>query len=188
MAKSDNDRVVRYGLTIGAAVSITAIVLLTLYYIPQINGIPAYLITFIKWTLVPAIGYCIALGFNALMQNISCNNVKIGHIALLSTFTPIAIIVGLLITSFLPFLLYPIRAAAPQFSPNTVDGISVAFVTFWGSLYSQIISSTFASTCIQSNNDVLKVKNIPNLDDIKNMRNNINQIGTNINTKLDTSI
>ncbi len=188
MAKSDNDRVVRYGLTIGAAISITTIVLLLLYFLPQIRGIPTYLITLIKWTFVPGLGYCIALGFNALMQNISCNHVKIGHIALLSTFTPIAIIAGLLITNFLPFLLYPIRAAAPQLSPDVVNGISVAFVTFWGSLYSQIISSTFASTCVQSNNEILKVTNIPNLDDIKNMRNNINQIGTNINTKLDTSL
>lgn len=170
MAKSDNDRVVRYGLTIGAAISITAIVLLLLYFIPQIQGIPTYLITLIKWTFVPGLGYCIALGFNALMQNINCGNVKIGHVALLSTFTPIAIIIGLLITKFLPFLLYPIHAAAPQLSPDVVNGISVAFVTFWGSLYSQIISSTFASTCIQKMPELnMTVQNIPNLNDIKNI-------------------
>lgn len=178
MAKSDNDRVVRYGLTIGAAISITAIVLLLLYFIPQIQGIPEIVTTLIKWTCVPGIGYCIALGFNALMQNISCNNVNISHIALLSTFTPIAIIIGLLITKFVPFLLYPIKAAAPQLSQEVVDGISVAFVTFWGSLYSQIISSTFASSCIQqipTPNINMTVTNIPNLNDIK-------QMGTNINT------
>lgn len=147
MVKSDNDRVVRYGLTLGAAISITSIVLLLLYFIPQIQGIPIYLISLIKWTIVPGLGYCIALGFNALMQNINCNNVNIGQIALLSTFTPIAILIALLITKFMPFLLYPIKAAAPQLSSDVIEGISVAFVTFWGSLYSQIVSSTFAATC-----------------------------------------
>ena len=184
MASSDNDRVVRYGLTIGAAISITTIILLILYYLPQIPGLPSYLITLIKWTFVPGLGYCIALGFNALMQNISCNKVDIGQIALLSTFTPIGIITGLIITRMLPFLLYPIKAAAPQLSKETVDGISIAFVTFWASLYSQIISSTFASSCNKESlkpNINLTVNNVPNLNDIK-------QMGTTINNQLDKSL
>ncbi len=144
MAGSSGDTVTRYVLTISSALTITIIVaVLLIYILPLLSGV-GFLI---KWGLLPLIGYFVSMGFNAIIQNLQCDKITMKQLLLVSGITPVSIYIGLIITSFMPFLLYPVRAAAIQLKDDVINNIAITFITFWGALYSQIIAATFVATC-----------------------------------------
>jgi hypothetical protein len=134
------DVVVRYVITIGAAIVIMGIFLIAL---PVFNIQYGFLM---KWVLYPLIAYCVSLGFNALLQKVQCDKVTIGLSAKVAVLTPIAVIASLLV-NYIPFVLYPIRAAMVGFSDNVIQITGTAFVLFWASYFAQIVEATFTTVC-----------------------------------------
>jgi hypothetical protein len=144
MAKeTSGDVVVRYSITIGSAIFIMLIVMVGILMISSM-GFTGLLI---KWLLLPIISYCISFGFNALLQNIQCNKVNIGQIAKVTVFTPAVIIAGILIVDYVPFLLYPIRAAMVGFSDNAIKMVGTSFIIFWAAYYAQILEASLSLVC-----------------------------------------
>jgi hypothetical protein len=143
---NDGDRIARYSITLGGSILISLCAFGIAMFIDS-SILSTTLTVLIKWGLIPLVSYGLALGFNALMQKIQCGEVSMKTVASASISTPIALLVGFLIVSFAPFLLAPIKYAAPYSSPTTLYTFNIAFVSFWSTLYSLIMSCTTVAIC-----------------------------------------
>ena len=107
----------------------------------NING------NFLKWLLLPTVGYLITLGFNAFIQSIKCKTVNIKQIAMGSLTAPISIIFFLLLT-LSSFVRSPVEATVPFALKAKYAGLfSLAFYMFWAGMFGESIASGFAMSC-----------------------------------------
>jgi hypothetical protein len=143
---NDGDRIARYSITLGGSILISLCVF-GIAILLKSSTLSTTLSVLVKWGLIPLVSYGLAMGFNSLMQQMQCGEVKMKTIASASISTPIALIIGFLIIAFAPFLLAPIKYAAPYSTPDTLYSINIAFVSFWATLYSLIMSCTTVAIC-----------------------------------------
>ena len=103
--------------------------------------------TYLKWMLLPALGYLLALGINSGVQAASCGSVKIGQIAVGATPVPLAIIAGLVLT-LSSFVRSAISAAVPlSVRPALGDTVAIGFYMFWAGMFGEAFSGGFATSC-----------------------------------------
>ncbi len=101
----------------------------------------------LKWLILPAIGYMIALGINSATQYISCKTLKLEQIAITSSTIPIAIYVFLLLT-LITFIRKPIEMAVPVTYKAQYGGLlAIAFYMFWAGMFGEGLAGGFSQTC-----------------------------------------
>ncbi len=105
---------------------------------------------FLKWAVLPALGYAVALGINAATQYISCKTLKIEQIAITSLSIPIAMYVFLLLT-LISFIRKPIEMAVPMSYKAQYGGLlAIAFYMFWAGMFGEGLAGGFSQTCPSS--------------------------------------
>jgi hypothetical protein len=104
--------------------------------------------TFLKWLVLPTLGYCVALGLNSVTQYVSCNgSVNINQISLGSIPVVISIYTFLLLT-LLAFVRAPIQSAlSPNLRLKYGTTFSIAFYMFWAGMFGEAVSGGFAQGC-----------------------------------------
>lgn len=104
-------------------------------------------VIFLKWAVLPTVGYGITLAFNSFIQSIFCGSVNIKQIAMGSLSVPIAILAGLVL-SLSSFIRSPIESA---FSGKDRDlyGMlfAIGFWMFWAGMFGESFASGFAQSC-----------------------------------------
>jgi hypothetical protein len=101
----------------------------------------------LKWLLLPALGYVVALGINSTIQYISCKTIKPGQIAIISSSIPIAIYAFLLLT-LISFIRSPIEMAVPESYKAKYGGLfAIAFYMFWAGMFGEGLAGGFSQTC-----------------------------------------
>ena len=102
---------------------------------------------FLKWLVLPTLGYCIAVGLNSFIQSVSCGFVKIQQIAMGSISIPIAILFFLVI-SLSSFIRSPIESAVSPSLRAKYGGIfALGFYMFWAGMFGESIASGFSQSC-----------------------------------------
>ena len=102
---------------------------------------------FLKWVLLPAFGYSIAIGLNSLNQYMTCKTLRPGQIAITSVTIPIAIF-GFLLLTLLPFIRMPIEMAVPtEYMARYGGVVAVAFYMFWAGMFGEGIAGGFSQAC-----------------------------------------
>jgi len=102
---------------------------------------------FLKWLVLPTLGYGIAIGLNSFIQSVSCGSVKIQQIAMGSVSVPIAILLFLFIT-LSSFIRSPVESAVPLYLRAKYAGIfAIGFYMFWAGMFGESLASGFAQSC-----------------------------------------
>ena len=102
---------------------------------------------FLKWLVLPTVGYGIAVGLNAFIQSVTCGSVKIQQIAMGSLSIPIAILF-FLILSLSSFIRSPVEIAVPSYFRAKYAGIfAVGFYMFWAGMFGESLASGLAQSC-----------------------------------------
>jgi hypothetical protein len=105
---------------------------------------------FLKWAVLPALGYTVALGINSATQYISCKSLKLEQIAITSSTIPIAIYLFLLLT-LISFIRKPIEMAIPMSYKAQYGGLlAVAFYMFWAGMFGEGLAGGFSQNCSSS--------------------------------------
>uniref|UniRef100_A0A6C0HEK6 Uncharacterized protein n=1 Tax=viral metagenome TaxID=1070528 RepID=A0A6C0HEK6_9ZZZZ len=113
-------------------------------YLHTTYGIDA---NFLKWLLLPTLGYAITIGLNSFLQSTVCGKVRFQQIAMGSLTVPIAILF-FLILSLSSFIRSPIESAIPYSLRAKYAGLfAVGFYMFWAGMFGESISSGFAQSC-----------------------------------------
>jgi hypothetical protein len=103
--------------------------------------------SYLKWMLLPILGYLLALGINSGVQAASCGSVKIGQIALGAIPVPLAILAGLILT-LSSFVRSAIAAAVPlSMRASLGDIVAIGFYMFWAGMFGEAFSGGFATSC-----------------------------------------
>ena len=101
----------------------------------------------LKWAILPALGYGIAIGLNSLNQYLTCKTIRPGQIAITSVTVPIAIF-GFLLLTLIPFIRTPIEMAVPTEYMARYGGlIALAFYMFWAGMFGEGIAGGFSQSC-----------------------------------------
>jgi phosphate/sulfate permease len=102
---------------------------------------------FLKWVLLPTLGYIIAIGFNSLIQGVSCKNVEFYQIAV-GSLPVLTFIYFFLLLTLLGFVRAPIQSAVPLRYRQIYGGIlSIGFYMFWAGMFGEAVSGGFAQIC-----------------------------------------
>lgn len=102
---------------------------------------------FLKWLVLPSLGYVIALGLNSINQYVTCKTVRPGQIAITSVPIPIAIFIFLLL-SLISFIRTPIEMAVPMNYKAQYGGlIAIAFYMFWAGMFGEGLAGGFSQAC-----------------------------------------
>jgi len=102
---------------------------------------------FLKWLVLPTVGYGIAVGLNAFIQSVSCGSIKIQQIAMGSVSIPIAILFFLCV-SLSSFIRSPIETAVPSYLRAKYAGtFAIGFYMFWAGMFGESLASGFAQSC-----------------------------------------
>lgn len=102
---------------------------------------------FLKWLILPLIGYGVAIGINSATQYINCKKLNIEQIALSSTIVPIAIY-SFLVLTLLSFIRKPIEMAVPASYQSQYGGIfAIAFYMFWAGMFGEGLGGGFSQAC-----------------------------------------
>lgn len=103
--------------------------------------------SYLKWMLLPALGYLLALGINSGVQAASCGSVKLGQIALGAIPVPLAIVAGLILTMS-SFVRSAVSAAVPlSLRPSFGEPVAIGFYMFWAGMFGEAFSGGFATSC-----------------------------------------
>ncbi len=101
----------------------------------------------LKWAVLPALGYGIAVGLNTLNQYLTCKTIHPSQIAITSVTVPIAIF-GFLLLTLIPFIRTPIEMAVPtQYVARYGGVVAVAFYMFWAGMFGEGIAGGFSQSC-----------------------------------------
>ena len=101
----------------------------------------------LKWTLLPTLGYAIAVGMNLLIQHVTCGRVNYKQIAIGSTAIPVAILLFLLLT-MAGIVRAPVVDAVPlAYKLQYGESFAVAFYMFWAGMFGEAVSGGFAQSC-----------------------------------------
>jgi len=102
---------------------------------------------FLKWLVLPTLGYLITLGLNSFIQSVSCGKVKIQQIAMGSLSVPIAILLFLILT-LSSWVRSPVTAAVPfNLRAEYAGLLAVGFYMFWAGMFGESVASGFAQSC-----------------------------------------
>jgi hypothetical protein len=104
--------------------------------------------TFLKWLVLPTLGYCVALGLNAVTQYVSCNGaINISQLSLGSIPIVLSIYFFLLLSLF-GFVRAPIQSAlSMNLRLKYGTTFAIAFYMFWAGMFGEAISGGFAQGC-----------------------------------------
>lgn len=106
---------------------------------------------FLKWAILPTVGYLITIGFNAFIQSTRCKSINITQIAMGSLSVPIAIF-GFLLLALIPFVRSPVEEAVPYGLRSKYAVLfAIAFYMFWAGMFGESIASGFAMSCPSQN-------------------------------------
>jgi hypothetical protein len=102
---------------------------------------------FLKWILLPVLGYGLALAMNSILQLTSCGLVKPSQIAIGSV--PIIISIFLFLTlSHFSFIRSPIENIIPSSYKASYAGIlAISFYMFWAGMFGEAVGSGVAQSC-----------------------------------------
>ena len=102
---------------------------------------------FLKWIVLPTVGYLITIGFNAFIQSTVCKSINIKQIAMGSLSVPITILIFLLL-SLVPFIRSPIEEAVPYKLRDKYSVLfAIAFYMFWAGMFGESVASGFSMSC-----------------------------------------
>ena len=111
---------------------------------------------FLKWLVLPTVGYGIAFGLNSFIQSVTCGSVNAKQIAMGSITVPIAIYIFLLMT-LSSFIRSPVeKALSPEYRAKYGVMFSIAFYMFWAGMFGESFASGFAQSCPQSGSPLPK--------------------------------
>jgi uncharacterized MnhB-related membrane protein len=107
----------------------------------NING------NFLKWVVLPVLGYGIAFGINGAVHSSSCKTFNAAQVALGNLSILGAILITLLIT-LSSFIRSFIEVAVPPVYRNKYGGaIALGFYLFWAGMFGESIAGGFAQSC-----------------------------------------
>jgi hypothetical protein len=102
---------------------------------------------FLKWTILPVLGYLYTFGLNAGLQTLACGSPQLASIALASLATPFFILIGLSLT-LLGVVRAPIASAVPLKMRLNYGGIAaLVFYMFWAGMFGEAYVGSTAQTC-----------------------------------------
>jgi hypothetical protein len=102
---------------------------------------------FLKWIVLPTVGYGIALAINAFVQQISCGSIRIEQIALGNLPILGAIFLFLLLT-LIGAVRGPIEQAVDGAYRAQWGGIfAIAFYMFWAGMFGEAFAGGLAQSC-----------------------------------------
>lgn len=102
---------------------------------------------FLKWLVLPVLGYGFALSINALAQYTSCGSVRFGTIAMTSTSNLVAILAALVLTLF-SIVRSPILSAIPYAYQASYGGIlAISFYMFWAGMFGEAVAGGMSQIC-----------------------------------------
>jgi hypothetical protein len=129
-------------LSLGMAIIMVALVVVCNWAVnsAKVSG------TLLQWIVLPALGYCIALGLNTSVQLISCGSIRIKQLAVGALSVPAAVLVFLLLT-LIPFVRLPIAQILPQSYRSMGDYLSLIFYMFWAGMFGEAMAGGLAQSC-----------------------------------------
>ena len=117
---------------------------LMLGWISSTYGISA---NFLKWIVLPALGYGFAVGANAILQATSCKTVDMKKVASGAVTIPVLIVVASLLT-LVGFVRAPIESAVPvQYKLKYAGMFAIAFYLFWAGMFGEAFAGGLAQVC-----------------------------------------
>ena len=102
---------------------------------------------FLKWIVLPTVGYAIAVAINSFVQQISCGFVRIEQIAL-GTLPVLGAVLLFLLLTLLSSIRYPIEQAIDgAYKAKWAGVFAVAFYMFWAGMFGEAFSGGLAQSC-----------------------------------------
>lgn len=90
--------------------------------------------------------YVMALGWNAIVQKVSCNTISPRQIAMASILTPIAMFFGLILSTFLSSPVINVLPIDIRTSPMS-NYIAIGFYAFWAGMFGEVIGAGLSQNC-----------------------------------------
>jgi hypothetical protein len=102
---------------------------------------------FLKWVVLPVLGYGIAFGINGAVHSSSCKTFNAAQVALGNLSILGAILITLLVT-LSSFIRSFIEVAVPPVYRTKYGGaIALGFYLFWAGMFGESIAGGFAQSC-----------------------------------------
>ena len=102
---------------------------------------------FLKWIVLPTVGYAITIAINSFVQQVSCGFVRIEQIALGSLPVLGAILLFLVLT-MLSSIRYPVEQAIDGAYKAKWAGIfAIGFYMFWAGMFGEAFAGGLAQSC-----------------------------------------
>ena len=129
-------------LSLGMAIIMVALVVVCNWIVnyAKISG------TLLQWIVLPALGYCIALGLNTSVQLISCGSIRIKQLAVGALSVP-ATVLGFLVLTRIPFIRAPISQILPLKYSGMGEYVALAFYMFWAGMFGEAMAGGLAQSC-----------------------------------------
>ncbi len=107
----------------------------------NING------NFLKWLILPTLGYGLAFILNTFIQRTTCGSTNLAQIAKGSITVPLAMF-GFLLLTLLQRIRSPVEVSVPPELRARYGGIfAIAFYMFWAGMFGESVAAGLAQSC-----------------------------------------
>jgi hypothetical protein len=135
-----------FGLSVAMGLSLVCITL----FLGWLNLHLGWNGNMLKWLVLPALGFGIALSLNSFVQQTLCGRINASQIALGSTVVLGAILLSLVLTLSSTIRSF-IEVAVPPLQRARYGGmVAVAFYLFWAGMFGEAFAAGFAQSCASS--------------------------------------
>jgi hypothetical protein len=136
-------------ITFSASIAVAIGLVTAVFLMGWLKDQYAMNIHFLKWLVLPLIGFGLALGVNSIINYITCKKVNISQISYSSIFVLVSVLIFIGLSG-IGFLQSPILSAVPQYlHPSYGTVLVLAFYMFWAAMFGEGIASGFAQGCGQ---------------------------------------